>query len=129
MSEFDTIFEYSRAQAIEDGVLIDVSALRPDLARDAGIGVPVAMASAAWERCVVVPEGVEGQDEAGRLWDVLYLFGFSARRARGESELFFKVRVRNNNQEGDPPLVELKAVIGPGDAGEPVLTIMLPQED
>ena len=29
--------------------------------------------------------------------------------------------------EGTPPLVWLKAVSGPGDEGEPVLTVMLPK--
>jgi hypothetical protein len=30
---------------------------------------------------------------------------------------------------GTPPLVRLKAVCGPGDQGEPVLTVMRPDED
>jgi hypothetical protein len=41
----------------------------------------------------------------------------------------FGVRVRNDNREGTPPLVRLKAVCGPGDQREPVLTVMLPGED
>ena len=65
--EADLIYRYTRAQAIEDGVLIDVSAV----ACEAGIAYPVALTSAAWGRCVAVPPGVECQDEAGRLWDVL----------------------------------------------------------
>jgi hypothetical protein len=28
-----------------------------------------------------------------------------------------------------PPLVRLKAVCGPGDQGEPVITVMAPEED
>jgi hypothetical protein len=39
------------------------------------------------------------------------------------------VHVRNDNREGTPPLVRLKAVSGPGDDGEPVVTVMLPDED
>jgi hypothetical protein len=34
-----------------------------------------------------------------------------------------------NNREGTPPLVRLKATSGPGDHGEPVLTVLLPDED
>jgi hypothetical protein len=67
--EADLIHRYTRAQAIEDGVLIDVSAT----AREAGIRYPVALTWAVWARCVSVPHGVECQDEAGRLWDVLFL--------------------------------------------------------
>ncbi len=59
----DLIHRYTRANAIADGALIDVSAV----AREAGITYPVALTSAAWGRCVTVPPGVECQDEAGRL--------------------------------------------------------------
>jgi hypothetical protein len=42
----------------------------------------------------------------------------------------FGVHVRNDNREGTPPLVRrLKAVCGPGDDGEPCITVMLPEED
>jgi hypothetical protein len=57
-----------RAEAIADGVLIDVSAV----AREAVIRYPVALTAAAWAKRVAVPPGVPCQDEAGRLWDVLW---------------------------------------------------------
>jgi hypothetical protein len=68
------------------------------------------------------------QDEAGRLWDVLFLLVLAARRSEG-AEVRFGVHVRNDNREGTPPLVQLKALCGPGDDGEPVITVMLPDED
>ena len=122
--ENDLIHSYSRAQAIEDGVLIDVS----PTAREAGIRYPVALSRAAWGRCVVVPPGVACQDEAGRLWDVVWLLRCAVGRSGGDSEVRFAVHVRNDNREGTPPLVRLKAVCGPGDDGEPVVTVMLPGE-
>ena len=64
----DLVHRYSRADALRDGVLIDVS----PVAREAGIRYPVALTAAAWGRCVAVPPGVAWQDEAGRLWDVLW---------------------------------------------------------
>jgi hypothetical protein len=64
----DLIHRYSRADAIRDGVLFDVSAT----AREAGIRFPVALTRAVWERCVFVPPGVLFQDEAGRLWEVCW---------------------------------------------------------
>jgi hypothetical protein len=45
------------------------------------------------------------------------------------AEARFAVHVRNDNRQGMPPLVHLKAVCGPGDRAEPVITIMLPDED
>jgi Family of unknown function (DUF6573) len=49
----ETVHLYTRADAIADGVLIDVSAV----AREAGIRYPVALTRAVWERCVTVAPG------------------------------------------------------------------------
>jgi hypothetical protein len=40
----------------------------------------------------------------------------------------FALHVRNDNRERTPPLVRLKAVCGPGDGGEPVVTVMRTDE-
>jgi hypothetical protein len=120
----DLIHRYSRADAIRDGVLVDVT----DAAREAGFKWPVALTAAVWARCVEVPPGVACQDEAGRLWDVLWLLRLAALQSGG-STVAFGVHVRNDDREGTPPLVRLKALCGPGDQGEPVLTVMLPEED
>jgi hypothetical protein len=119
----DLIHQYTRAQAIADGVLIDVS----QTAKETGIRFPVALTRAVWERCVSVPPGVECQDVAGRLWDVVWLLRLAIGRSGG-SEVRFAVHVRNDNQAGTPPLVHLKAICGPGDEGEPVITLMTPDE-
>jgi hypothetical protein len=133
------IFSYTRAQAIADGVLVDVS----ELAREAGFRFPVAVTAGVWAECVAVPEGVTGQDETGRLWDVLHLLrvaiagmnkdvtprhALPGQTARGE-RVDFAVHVRNDNREGDPPLVQLYALCGPGDDAEPVITVMRIGED
>jgi hypothetical protein len=121
----EVISAYSRAQAIEDGVLVDVS----EVAREAGIKFPVALTSTVWGQYVEVPEGVTAQDETGRLWDILWMLRCNA--GRGGDTLFFKLYVRNHNRErlDRRDLVTLKAVCGPGDTPEPVITIMLPDED
>jgi hypothetical protein len=106
-------------------VLIDVSST----AREAGIRWPVALTRAVWERCVTVPLGVLCQNESGRLWDVLTMLRFALGGSNGARELRFGGHVRNDNRERTPPLVRLKAVSGPGDDGDPVLTLMAPDED
>jgi hypothetical protein len=122
----DLIHSYSRADAIRDGVLIDVSAV----AREAGFKYPVALTAAAWARCVAVPPGILCQDEAGRLWDVLTMLRWAVRGSKDAApEIRFGVHVRNDNRDGTPPLVRLKALCGPGDQGEPVITVMMPEED
>jgi hypothetical protein len=121
----DLIHRYTRADAIRDGVLIDVS----ETAREAGIRWPVALTAAAWGRCVTVPPGVVFQDEAGRLWDVLTMLRFAVRRSsEGAREERFGVCVRNDNRDRTPPLVRLKALCGPDDDGGPCLTVMMPDE-
>jgi hypothetical protein len=122
--EADLIYRYTRADAIRDGVLIDVSAT----AKEAGFKWPVALTAAVWAKCVEVPPGVACQDEAGRLWDVLWMLRLAARQSNGRV-LLFGVHVRNDDSEGTPPLMSLKAECGPGDDGEPVLTVMMPDED
>ncbi len=117
------IHSYSRRQAIEDGVLIDVS----KFARELGIRHPTALTAGVWERCVAVPPGVTGQDETGRLWDVVFLLRLAIAGCRG-SEVGYSLHVRDDNREGAPPLVWLRAVCGPGDQAEPVITVMLPDE-
>jgi hypothetical protein len=123
----EVIYAYTRAQALEDGVLVDVSRM----AKEAGVTFPVALTATVYGKCVEVPDGVTGQDEAGRLWDILWMFHIAARRAQGDT-LFFELYVRNSNDRSDfdeRNKVVLKAVCGPGDDCEPVLTIMLPEED
>lgn len=122
----DLVFSYSRAEAIADGVLVDVT----EAAMGAGFRMPVAVTAAAWGEYVRVPEGVHAQDESGRLWDVLSVLRFAVRRDRtGGAEILFQLHVRNDNSEGEPPLVTLKAVCGPNDDLSPCITVMLPEED
>lgn len=125
MTTDDTLtISYSRRDALADGVLIDVT----DAARDAGFRVPVALTAAAWAACVGIPPGVTGQDEAGRLWDVLTMLRHAARGRAGEgSTVFFDVLVLNGGEFPRP--LRLRAVCGPDDDLSPCVTVMLPGED
>ena len=85
-----------------------------------------------WDAYVTVPPGVRCQDESGRLWDILWLFtvGTQTGRIRGNVGTYYVyVRNRNTARLDRRDLVTLKAVCGPGDTPEPVITIMLPDED
>ncbi len=117
---------YSRAQAIEDGTLVDAS----KLANEAGFKYPVALTSAAWSECVEVPAGADDQDEIGRLWDVLNVLFFrikSLPKAGHTPMVHFTVSVRTGEVTSEE--IHLKSLCGPGDNTEPVITIMLPHED
>ena len=93
-------------------------------------------ADAVWERCIAWTKEDEAasnipQDVPGRLADVLNnaIYAIRASTNNGASYLHFGVNVVKR-----PPLVgreelALKIHIGPGDTPEPVMTIMMEDED
>jgi len=133
------IFRYTRKQAIEDGVLVDVS----ETAQEAGIKLPTALTQAVFEQYVAVSPEMKGeQDESGRLWDILWMFSCAVRGGQidgeqGSFELIVAKPDRNDWQGNEKPfegdrkrrLVTLKAVCGPNDEGSACITIMRPEED
>lgn len=126
----DVIYSYTRAQAIADGVLVDVT----ETAREAGFRWPVTMTCAAWQDCVAWSEDDNQrqvyQDESGRLWDTLWMAFVAIRSANGGTQMEYQLyRVPRDGKSVEAQLTTLKLVCGPGDAGEPVITLMLPGED
>jgi hypothetical protein len=117
------IYAYTREQALADGVLCDVS----EMAREVGISLPTAVTTAVWDRYVRVPKTCAGQDETGRLWDILWMLRCAMAATQTGCQLEFSVFVLNTPQR--PQCVRMKAVCGPGDDGNAVITIMLPDED
>jgi hypothetical protein len=120
----DVIFSYTRQQAIDDGVLVDLT----EWAKETGFRVPVACTAAVWHQYVVPPPGSEswGQSERGRAHDLLWMLFLSARKQAG-SRVDFEVSFLNGQQQQE--IGKFYALCGPGDQGEPVITIMLPHED
>lgn len=121
------IYSYSRAQAVADGVQVDVT----KTAEEAGIRFPVFITRAAFEQCVTVPPGVTCQDEAGRLWDIVWMLRFAILRARpGADRIPVALYVRNSDHER-ARLTKLIAVCSALDIDDPspAITVMLPEED
>ena len=131
----EPICSYGRAQAIEDGLLIDVSAT----AREAGIVWPVALTAAAWADCVEwtdeteARKGYTGQSESGRLWDVLWMARLALRamaRVPGQqARIFGLLRTPREGRGIKPRLARLVLRVGPDDDGKPCVTITLPGEN
>jgi hypothetical protein len=120
------LYTYSRSQAVADGLQVEVS----KVAKEAGIRFPVFLTRAVYDSFVLVPPGVTGQDEAGRLWDVVWMLRFAIRKAQpGQARLPFALYVRNDNKS--PRLIKLVAMCGALDIDDPqpAITIMLPDED
>ncbi len=122
--EFEVISSYRRADALEDGVLIDIS----EAAREVGIRFPVAMTEGAWSTCVAMtPVAMRaGCDVRGRLHDVVWMLQWAIRRSLPGREVTFEVLCVTTSQR--PMCVPLRAVVGPGDDAAPVITLMLPEE-
>jgi len=119
------IYSYTRAQALADGVQVEVTTT----ATEAGIRFPVFLTRAVFDQYVTVPPGVIGQDEAGRLWDILWMLRFAILRARGVTRVPVALYVRNDNRAAR--LIKLAAECGPRDIDDPqpAITVMLPDED
>lgn len=135
----EIISGYSRAEAIADGVLVDLNQRptpeRPELddldaiAREAGIKHPAAMTAAAFFDWINPSDADrrQGQSINGRLCDLYAVFKLAAKAAKGRTDLLtFPLIVW---KDGRQQTARIKAVCGPGDRGEPVLTFMLPGED
>jgi hypothetical protein len=120
------IYAYTRKQALADGFQVDVSTV----AKEAGFRIPVFMTSSVFNSFVKVPEGVEGQDEQGRLWDILFMLHQAIKGAKPEQDrLSFQLYVRNDNRKAK--LITLLSVCGALDIDDPApsITIMLPEDD
>jgi hypothetical protein len=120
------IYAYTRAEALADDALVDLT----DLAREAGFRIPLAVTEAVYRSYLdPSPElANEGQSFQGRARDLLQILRFAAAVYPDRDTVFFKVLFVLS--PGYPPeAVDLKAICHPGDDGEPVLTVLLLNED
>ena len=123
----DVIFSYSRAQAVEDGVLVDLSTLCPEEAKLYKHNV--CCTAAVW---AIIDQAVNNKkhhnDLKGVVWDLMFM-STRARVNRAGSDAstcYFQCIIKG---AGRKSLFTFKLVCGPGDSAEPVITIMLPDED
>lgn len=116
----EVISAYSRAQALEDGALVDVS----QIASEAGFKFPVALTASVWSD---ISEGLSlpsaaGQSVNGRVWDVVWMAMLAVKRASRTDTLTFEVIIGRKTQS-------YVMKIGPGDTPASVITIMRPEDD
>jgi hypothetical protein len=119
----EVIHAYTRAQALEDGVLVDLAAAAPDVCAQ-HFKYPVACTASVWG---LVESACKDQrlctSPAGVIHDILWMARMSpsARDLDPTTRLFGVIIGRRHHR--------LKMVCGPGDDAEPVMTVMLPEED
>ena len=149
----EVISVYSRQHAIEDGILVDCEQAPMGQMRSQIMKWPLAMTATAFHRYIwpIDEEANLPSDQSleGRFWDVVWMFRAAVRgtvpvRRVGPCDLLFDFycivddpalwpnesidATAKSGPEG-MRLATLKAVSGPGDDGEPVMTFMLPEED
>ena len=122
----EVIHAYTPAQAVADGFQVEVT----KTAQEAGIRFPVFLTRTVYDAYVTVPPNVTGQDESGRLWDIVWMTRFAILRARpGADRIPVALYVRNDNRAAR--LVKLVATCGPLDIDDPApaITVMMVDED
>lgn len=121
----EVISAYTRAQAIEDGFLVDIT----EFAREAGFKVPVAVTSGVFS--ILEPSEelkADGQDLKGRMWDMLWILRIAIRKSHWtDTTVFAPLMIKTAG--GKPEPVKMWAKAGPGDTMDMVITIMLEGED
>lgn len=119
------VYSYTRAQAIEDGVQIEVT----ETAKQAGIKFPTVVTDNLYHSYIVpsLELAKMGQSIDGRLWDLLMMFRFNARKSN--SDILNYICLFQMNPGSEAVEKTIKAHIGPGDTAEPVITLMLPGDD
>lgn len=114
----DVIYSYSRKQAIEDGVLLDLMQLDP-IRR--AFKYHVACTDTVWN-IIESATKVAHQDLNGIAHDIATMSLFAIRLGDGGDRVNFKVSIAGKTHV-------FKLHIGPGDTPEPVITLMMPNEE
>lgn len=127
----EVVFSYSRAQAIEDGVLVDVT----EAAKEVGFKFHTVVTERVWS-LIETNEAVlskHGQDVRGRLHDVLFMGVTAIRTQKANGDRVYYSVLLPQDVNGSPldkrHEQKLYVHIGPGDTPAPVLTIMVVGED
>ena len=121
----NTAYIYTRAQGIADGVLVDLSERYPDEVRRL-YKFTVAVSAAVWGVIEAAVAAGIGNDYAGVVWDLLFMSQMGVTRRISPAEHLFDVIITG---AGPDKYYAFRAVCGPGDDAEGVITIMLPNED
>ena len=122
-TEDDIVYCYTRAESIADGTLRDIT----EIAKQARFRFPIAITAAAWAAAIEPPDDSPEQSAEGRVWDVLQVLLVRLQQTGDTYRVDFLVHVKQSAHVFED--VALKALCHPGDEGEPVISIMLPNED
>ena len=123
----EIISSYTRAEAIDDGVLIDLTEwASSSKGFMGGFTVPVACTAAVFADIENIPPSQRHQDIRGRTHDMLFMASLACRRTRGDAD---RIAFKFIMHVGRKTYQTYHIHSGTGDNGEHVMTIMQPLED
>jgi hypothetical protein len=120
---------YTREELIDSGSLIDITSY----ALEVGIKWPLAVTFNVWEK-YIINDDIENhiyQTQACKIWGIVNKLRSAISRLNYETNeiLFVAHIIPSNKQYTSFHRTLLKAVVNTGDYFEPVITVMLPDED
>ncbi len=122
----DVISTYTRRQAIEDGVLVDLMQDTMTEVARSHYKYPIAATIEVFDiMAKAVANKKHLNDFAGILHDMLWMSRVYKRQV-SETTVIFRVTIKG---AGRRSVYDFKMVCGPDDDGSPCLTIMLPEQD
>ena len=120
----DLVHTYTRAEALEDGILVDLNQFIP--VNESGYKYPVACTRTVWE---IIEKAVKnkkhGNDHKGIIWDILNMSRMNQKK-RWETGALFQVLITGAAHR---TIFMFKIECEAGDDLAPVFTISLPDED
>ena len=125
MEDFGPVIsEYTRQQAIKDGVLIDAT----PYARMLSIPYHVVLTSAAWSACIDGDHVAQPKSEELRLLNVMRVL-LRAASHNYDGDIWLKLHVPVLTIHGKLESVALRAILAPDHDGQAFITVMMPDED
>lgn len=121
-AETIAVVPYTRAQALEEGLLMDITGL----AKNFGIKIPAAVTVDVFVHCIL-EENEEGEPDHQEMSDrlVTMLLSFTSALLK-EPDLGKSAEIELSGQLGKEPHPPIQAKLHGGDEGEPVITFMFP---
>ena len=119
----DIISVYTRQNAIDDSMFKDVT----EMAKEAGFKIPVAVTSNLYHTHINPNPMPQGQDEKGRLWDVLSILRLKAAHSKSsmvEFDVLFRTDLGNSETVRIWAVIEAQSPTDPS----PAINIMLPED-
>ena len=114
---------YTRKQAIEAGVLVDLT----PMAEQVAIAIPVAASYLVWSRLLVpTDEGESYRAAEARLWSTLDELKVTIDALGNQTPIWFRSVLAVSTGR---KMYLVKAVCGVEDNSLPAITLMLPEED